>query len=97
MYYFSHFVALLTFTDGKLIGAILDRNGLRPSRYYLTKDNHMVMASEVGVLDIEHSNVVHKVIRFLSYIQFLPYFCFDFHHATFELKLKHLFSYTYTH
>ncbi|KAG8184761.1 hypothetical protein JTE90_019357 [Oedothorax gibbosus] len=52
--------ALLTFTDGSLIGAILDRNGLRPSRYYLTRDNHMVMASEVGVLDMEHSNIAKK-------------------------------------
>lgn len=53
--------ALLTFTDGRYIGAILDRNGLRPSRYYLTDDNHVVMASEVGVLDIPQQNVVHKV------------------------------------
>ncbi|XP_071038942.1 uncharacterized protein [Parasteatoda tepidariorum] len=52
--------ALLTFTDGRLIGAILDRNGLRPSRYYLTKDNHMIMASEVGVLDVELSNIAQK-------------------------------------
>ncbi|XP_035233613.1 ferredoxin-dependent glutamate synthase 1-like, partial [Stegodyphus dumicola] len=52
--------ALLTFTDGNLIGAILDRNGLRPSRYYLTRDNHMIMASEVGVLDLENSNILQK-------------------------------------
>ncbi|KAF8774298.1 Glutamate synthase [NADH] like protein [Argiope bruennichi] len=52
--------ALLTFTDGSLIGAILDRNGLRPSRYYLTRDNHMIMASEVGVLDLEAQNIAQK-------------------------------------
>uniref|UniRef100_T1IMC7 glutamate synthase (ferredoxin) n=1 Tax=Strigamia maritima TaxID=126957 RepID=T1IMC7_STRMM len=52
--------ALLTFTDGRFIGAILDRNGLRPSRYYVTKDNIMIMASEVGVLDVDHSNILLK-------------------------------------
>ncbi|XP_064488829.1 uncharacterized protein LOC135400829 isoform X2 [Ornithodoros turicata] len=52
--------ALLTFTDGRYIGAILDRNGLRPSRYYITKDKYMVMASEVGVLDIPSELVVQK-------------------------------------
>ena len=44
--------ASIAFTDGKLIGAVLDRNGLRPSRYYVTKDDLVIMASEVGVLDI---------------------------------------------
>ena len=44
--------ASIAFTDGKQIGAILDRNGLRPSRYYVTKDGLVVMASEAGVLDI---------------------------------------------
>ncbi|XP_044009737.1 glutamate synthase [NADH] isoform X3 [Aphidius gifuensis] len=52
--------ALLTFTDGRYVGAILDRNGLRPSRFYVTKDNMMVMASEVGVFDTPPSNVVLK-------------------------------------
>ncbi|KAF4516910.1 hypothetical protein B566_EDAN007998 [Ephemera danica] len=52
--------ALLTFTDGRYIGAILDRNGLRPSRFYVMKDNIMVMASEVGVYDTDHSNVILK-------------------------------------
>lgn len=52
--------ALLTFSDGRYIGAILDRNGLRPSRYYITKDNYMVMASEVGVLDIPSEMIVQK-------------------------------------
>ena len=44
--------ASIAFTDGTLIGAVLDRNGLRPSRYYVTKDDLVIMASEVGVLDI---------------------------------------------
>ncbi|CAB0001855.1 unnamed protein product [Nesidiocoris tenuis] len=52
--------ALLTFTDGRYIGAILDRNGLRPSRFYVTEDNIMVMASEVGVYDTEPENIKLK-------------------------------------
>ncbi|MGE0486609.1 MAG: glutamate synthase large subunit [Gammaproteobacteria bacterium] len=52
--------ASIAFTDGKVIGAVLDRNGLRPSRYYVTKDDLVVMASEVGVLDIPPENVVIK-------------------------------------
>ena len=52
--------ASIAFTDGKVIGAVLDRNGLRPSRYYVTKDDLVVMASEVGVLDIPHENVLLK-------------------------------------
>ena len=44
--------ASIAFTDGRAIGAVLDRNGLRPSRYYVTKDDLVIMASEVGVLDI---------------------------------------------
>ena len=44
--------ASIAFTDGMKIGAVLDRNGLRPSRYYVTKDDRVIMASEVGVLDI---------------------------------------------
>ncbi len=49
--------ASIAFTDGRVIGAVLDRNGLRPSRYYVTKDDLVVMASEVGVLDIPPENV----------------------------------------
>src|SRR5438034_1707024 len=49
--------ASIAFTDGLRIGAILDRNGLRPSRYYVTKDDLVLMASEVGVLDIPHKDV----------------------------------------
>ncbi len=52
--------ASMAFTDGKVIGAILDRNGLRPSRYVVTKDDLVVMASEVGVLPIDPKNVVTK-------------------------------------
>ncbi|CAG0889587.1 unnamed protein product [Darwinula stevensoni] len=52
--------ALLTFTDGRYIGAILDRNGLRPSRFYLTSDNVMVMASEVGVYQVPHHKILQK-------------------------------------
>ena len=52
--------ASIAFTDGTVIGAVLDRNGLRPSRYYVTKDGIVVMASEVGVLDIAPENVLIK-------------------------------------
>jgi len=52
--------ASVSFTDGRSIGACLDRNGLRPSRYYVTHDDHVVMASEVGVLGIEPQNVKLK-------------------------------------
>jgi glutamate synthase (ferredoxin) len=52
--------ASIAFTDGTVIGAVLDRNGLRPSRYYVTKDDLVVMASEVGVLDIPPENVLIK-------------------------------------
>jgi len=52
--------ASIAFTDGRLIGAVLDRNGLRPSRYVVTRDGFVVMASEVGVLDIPPENVLHK-------------------------------------
>jgi glutamate synthase (NADPH/NADH) large chain len=52
--------ASIAFTDGKNIGAVLDRNGLRPSRYYVTKDDRVIMASEVGVLDIPPDQVLEK-------------------------------------
>jgi glutamate synthase (NADPH) large chain len=52
--------ASVSFTDGHCIGAILDRNGLRPSRYYVTHDDRVIMASEVGVLDIDPANVKLK-------------------------------------
>ena len=52
--------ACLTFTDGTLIGAVLDRNGLRPGRYWVTQDGLVVLASEAGVLDIDPATVVSK-------------------------------------
>ncbi len=52
--------ASIAFTDGTVIGAVLDRNGLRPSRYYVTKDGLVVMASEVGVLDIPAEDILLK-------------------------------------
>ena len=52
--------AAIAFTDGKQIGAILDRNGLRPSRFYVTKDGLVVVASEAGVLDFPAADIVQK-------------------------------------
>jgi glutamate synthase (NADPH/NADH) large chain len=52
--------ASIAFTDGKYIGAVLDRNGLRPSRYYVTHDDRVIMASEVGVLPVDPKNVKEK-------------------------------------
>ncbi|MCM3923065.1 glutamate synthase large subunit [Frankia sp. AiPs1] len=52
--------ASIAFTDGTVIGAVLDRNGLRPSRYWVTDDGLVVMASEVGVLDIPPHKIVQK-------------------------------------
>ncbi|UCF48061.1 MAG: glutamate synthase large subunit [Myxococcales bacterium] len=52
--------ASIAFTDGTIIGAVLDRNGLRPSRYYLTHDDRVIMASEVGVLPVAPETVKHK-------------------------------------
>jgi glutamate synthase (NADPH) large chain len=52
--------ALVTFTDGTLVGAVLDRNGLRPARYWVTDDGLVVLASEVGVLDVDPGSVVRK-------------------------------------
>src|SRR5574341_1407290 len=52
--------ASIAFTDGTVIGAVLDRNGLRPSRYYVTKDGLVIMASEVGVLNLPPENILIK-------------------------------------
>jgi len=52
--------ASIAFTDGETCGAVLDRNGLRPSRYYVTKDGLVIMASEVGVLPIDEANIEYK-------------------------------------
>ncbi|QEU61385.1 Glt1 [Kluyveromyces lactis] len=52
--------ALLTFTDGRFTGATLDRNGLRPCRYYITSDDRVICGSEVGVIPVENSLVIQK-------------------------------------
>ena len=52
--------ASIAFTDGRYIGALLDRNGLRPSRYYVTHDDRVIMASEVGVLPVAAENIKEK-------------------------------------
>jgi glutamate synthase domain-containing protein 2/glutamate synthase domain-containing protein 1/glutamate synthase domain-containing protein 3 len=52
--------ATLPFTDGRYIGAVLDRNGLRPSRYTVTKDGYVILASETGVLDVDPANIQEK-------------------------------------
>ncbi|PNE13412.1 glutamate synthase large subunit, partial [Amycolatopsis sp. BJA-103] len=52
--------ALVSFTDGTQIGAVLDRNGLRPARYWVTEDGLVVLASEVGVLELDQSTIVRK-------------------------------------
>src|SRR5208282_2927589 len=52
--------AAIAFTDGRQIGATLDRNGLRPARYLVTRDDRIVMASEMGVLPIPEADIVRK-------------------------------------
>lgn len=52
--------ASILFTDGDQMGAVLDRNGLRPSRYYITDDNYMILSSEVGALEVDQSRIVKK-------------------------------------
>jgi glutamate synthase (NADPH) large chain len=52
--------ASISFTDGKIIGATLDRNGLRPSRYCVTTDDRVIMASETGVLPVDQSTIIEK-------------------------------------
>ncbi|WP_299165150.1 glutamate synthase large subunit [uncultured Arthrobacter sp.] len=52
--------AAVSFTDGRLVGAVLDRNGLRPARYWVMEDGLVVLASEVGVIDVEPSKIVRK-------------------------------------
>ncbi|MGB7594298.1 MAG: glutamate synthase large subunit, partial [Erysipelotrichaceae bacterium] len=66
-YEFNNFImepwdgpAAMAFSDGVVIGGVLDRNGLRPSRYYVTKDDKVILASEVGVIDIKPENVKYK-------------------------------------
>jgi glutamate synthase (NADPH/NADH) large chain len=52
--------ASVTFCDGRVVGAVLDRNGLRPARYWVTKDDRVIFASEVGVLPVDPANVLRK-------------------------------------
>jgi len=52
--------AAILFSDGDQVGAVLDRNGLRPARYYLTDDGYLILSSEVGVLDIDPAHIVKK-------------------------------------
>ena len=52
--------ASILFSDGDIMGAVLDRNGLRPSRYYITDDDYLILSSEVGVLDIDPTKIVVK-------------------------------------
>lgn len=52
--------ASIVFSDGNLVGAVLDRNGLRPSRYYVTDDDYLILSSEVGVLEIDPTKIVKK-------------------------------------
>src|SRR5271166_2059611 len=52
--------AAIAFTDGRQIGATLDRNGLRPARYIVTDDDHLIMASEAGVLPVPEEKIIHK-------------------------------------
>ncbi|MBM6666160.1 glutamate synthase central domain-containing protein, partial [Flavonifractor plautii] len=52
--------ASILFSDGDVVGAVLDRNGLRPSRYYVTRDGRLILSSEVGVLDIPSEQIVEK-------------------------------------
>lgn len=52
--------AAILFSDGEKVGAVLDRNGLRPSRYYLTSNNMLILSSEVGVLDLDETKIIKK-------------------------------------
>ena len=52
--------AAVAFTDGRYVGATLDRNGLRPARYYLTSDDMIILSSEVGVTDVDESTIIKK-------------------------------------
>ncbi|CEG47654.1 ferredoxin-dependent glutamate [Plasmopara halstedii] len=66
--------AMMAFTDGKYIGATLDRNGLRPSRYYVTKDDHVLLSSEIGVLE----NLPEKDIKYKRRLEPGKMFLVDF-------------------
>ncbi len=81
--------ASIAFCDGDYIGAVLDRNGLRPSRYYITYDDRVIMASEVGVLAVEPSN-----IKFKGRLQPGKMFLIDFEKGRMvpDDELKHEFA-----
>jgi len=81
--------ASIVFSDGHYIGATLDRNGLRPSRYYLTHDDKVIMASEVGVLPVEPENV-----KFKGRLQPGKMFLIDFEQGRMipDEELKHEFA-----
>ena len=53
--------ASILFSDGDVVGAVLDRNGLRPSRYYITDDGRLILSSEVGVLDLRRQEIVEEI------------------------------------
>ena len=53
--------ASILFSDGEVMGAVLDRNGLRPSRYYITRDDYLILSSEVGALDIPLKILLLKI------------------------------------
>jgi glutamate synthase (NADPH/NADH) large chain len=81
--------ASICFTDGKYVGATLDRNGLRPSRFYVTHDDKVIMASEVGVLDVAPKNV-----KFKGRLQPGKMFLVDFEQQRIisDDELKHYYS-----
>ncbi|MEE1559339.1 MAG: glutamate synthase central domain-containing protein, partial [Arenicellales bacterium] len=81
--------ASIAFTDGRYIGAVLDRNGLRPSRYYVTTDDRVIMASEVGVLPLDPAGVREK-----GRLQPGRMFLVDFEHGTLipDAELKQEFA-----
>ena len=58
--------ASIVFSDGDLVGAVLDRNGLRPSRYYVTDDDYLILSSEVGVLEIDPTKIVKRIVSVLE-------------------------------
>ncbi|KAG2492850.1 hypothetical protein HYH03_009004 [Edaphochlamys debaryana] len=81
--------ALVSFTDGRYLGATLDRNGLRPGRYYVTKGGRVIMASEVGVVDIPPEEVVRKGRLMPGNILLVD---FDEHRLVEDKELKERYS-----
>ena len=57
--------ASILFSDGDILGAVLDRNGLRPSRYYITDDDTLILSSEVGAIDIDQTKIVRCFLLIL--------------------------------